>query len=276
MKRLRHKERIIGPLDFHDRHNLTIPPHLSILQHQLEDLARYTRDHHMVLNSKKTKCLPFLKSKVNDFMPQLKIEGEDYLEVIYSLKLVGLVVTSGVNWHEHVDYTVKRVNKVLWQLTRFKQYGAPEEKLVKFYVLKIRSILMFGAVCYHSSISLELSQRLELQQKRSFAIILGPKYSGYKGACDSLNLPRIDKLRDLASLKWAMKAKDNSKHSHLFPLNKCPVETRNKKKFSEYSCKSAKYFNSAVPYMTRLLNSHYEKREDKITITTNSGLVITV
>ena len=218
----------------------------------------------MVLNVKKTKCLPFLKSHIKDFMPQLG--GEDYLEVVYALKLVGLVVTSNVSWHEHVDYTVKRVNKVLWQLTRFKQYGAPEDKLVTFYILKIKYILMFKAVCYHSSISLELSQKLELQQKRSFAIILGSKYSGYKGACSLLNLPRIDTFREHASLKWALKAKDNLKHSHSF--NKCKVDTRSKK--------GAKYFNSAVPYKTRILNSHYGKRQDTIPITTNSRLVITV
>jgi hypothetical protein len=50
------KNRIIGPLNFHDRFNLTMPNHLSILQHQLEDLQIFTKEHHMKLNSSKTKC----------------------------------------------------------------------------------------------------------------------------------------------------------------------------------------------------------------------------
>ena len=87
-------------------------------------------------------------------MPQLQLEDGTFLEVIYKLKLVGLVITSELSWSAHVDYTVKRVNKIMWQLTRFKQLGAKQDKLLTFYKLKIRSILMFGAICFHSSLSI--------------------------------------------------------------------------------------------------------------------------
>ena len=156
-----------------------MPPHKSILQHQMQDLKVFTKQHHMVLNSKKTKCIPFNSSKSKDFMPQLQLEDGSFLEVIYQLKLVGLVITSELTWSAHVDYTVKRVNKVLWQLTRFKQLGAAQEKLITFYKLKIRSILMFGAVCFNSSLTIQQSQLLELQQRRSLLIILGLQYRSY-------------------------------------------------------------------------------------------------
>ena len=93
--------------------------------------------------------------------------------MIYEIKLVSLVLTSDLSWNSHISYTVTRVNKVIWQLVRFKQLGAPREKLKTLYILKIRSILMFGAVCYDSSLTLELSKKLEMQQKRSLAVILG-------------------------------------------------------------------------------------------------------
>ena len=76
-------------------------------------------------------------------MPQLQLEDVSYLEVIYQLKLVGLVINSELSWSAHIDYTVKIVIKMLWQLTRFKQIGASKDKLVQFYTLKIRSMLMF-------------------------------------------------------------------------------------------------------------------------------------
>ena len=135
LSKLKEKERIIGPLDYRDRFNLTMAPEDSILRHQLEDLVLYTQKHHMVLNSKKTKCIPFINSQTKDFMPQLKIQEDDFLEVIYQLKLVGLVVTSDLTWHKHVKYTVGRVNKIMWQLLRFKQYGATQDKLVIFYII---------------------------------------------------------------------------------------------------------------------------------------------
>ena len=165
------RESIVGPLNWHDRFQLSLPADKSILQHQLSDLQEFTNMHHMKLNFSKTKCLPFINSKTRDFMPELSLEKGINLEVIYELKLVGLVVSSDLTWTAHVDYTVTRVNRVLWQLTRFRRLGASQTKLVTFYILKIRSILMFGAVCYHSALTRELSHQLELQQKRSLAII---------------------------------------------------------------------------------------------------------
>ena len=41
---------------------------------------------------------------------------------------------------------------------------------------------------------------------------------------------------------------------NLFPLNSCKIDTRAKKKFKEYQCRTTKYYNSAVPAMTRQLN----------------------
>ena len=50
-------------------------------------------------------------------MPQLSIDSDSSLEIIYSLKFVGLVIISDLSWLSHVEYTVDRVNKILWQLT---------------------------------------------------------------------------------------------------------------------------------------------------------------
>ena len=248
------KERIVGPPDWHDRFHLAMPPEQSILQHQLQDLLRFTTKHSMVLNAKKTKVFPFINSKTRDFVPQLSIETGKELEVIYQLKLVGVVITSDLTWQAHVEYTVKRVNSKLWQLARFRRLGAPREKLIKFYVLKIRSILMFAAVCFHHSLTIEQSQRIEMQQKRSCAIILGSKYKNYKWALYLTSLPRLDNLREEACLKWAVSAKNNPLHSSLFPLNTCNIETRTKKTFREYKCVTTKFYKSAVPAMTRKLN----------------------
>ena len=47
---LKQKRRIVGPLNYHDRFNLTLPPEKSTLQHQLQDLVHYTAQQSMVLN----------------------------------------------------------------------------------------------------------------------------------------------------------------------------------------------------------------------------------
>ena len=181
-----------------------------------------------VLNSWKTKSIPFNNSLTKDFIPKFSV-GQDQLEVVYKLKLVGLVLNSELTWDSHIDYTVGRVNKVLWQLTRFRQHGADRKKLIQFYILKILSILMFCAVCFHSSLTKEHSRQLELQQKRSLACLLGSDYQNYNNALSVTSLTRLDTLREEACLKWAIKAETNPQHSHLFPVNPSVINTRFRK-----------------------------------------------
>ena len=79
------KEKIIGPFNWHDYYNLTLPAEKFIIQHQLSDLAKFTEINFMKLNKSKTKCFPFISSTTKDFMPQLPLEQGSLLEVIYEL-----------------------------------------------------------------------------------------------------------------------------------------------------------------------------------------------
>jgi hypothetical protein len=273
LSKLRKKERIIGPPNYHDRFHLEFPAEESILQHQLQDLKQFTLDHSMKMNCKKTKCLPFINSKTKDFVPSLYLEKDSNLEVIYQLKLVGIIITSDLSWQGHMDYTLSRVNKSIWQLVRFKQLGAPREKLITLYTLKIRSILMFGAICFHSSLTLEQSAKLELQQKRCLAVILGTDYINYSNALGLTMLPRLDTFRKDACLKWAIKAQNDPKHSELFPLTTSQRTTRYRIKFEEQFCKSVKLYKSTIPYMRRELNRYYKQKEHPLTLTTKSGSI---
>jgi hypothetical protein len=161
---------------------------------------------------------------------------------------------------------------------RLKQLGASREKLTEFYVLKIRSILMFGAVCFHSALSEELSRRLELQQRRSLITILGPDYHSYRRALQLTGLPRLDNLREEACLKWAVKAQANPQHAHLFPIRQTAADTRSGRRFEEYWCKGTKFYTSAVPAMVRALNASeaLPAGNRQLTIQTNSGATIVI
>ena len=74
LKSLIEDKQIIGPQPYHGRFNLTQPPSKSILQHQLQDLVKYTKENHMILNSKNAKCMPFNRSITRDFIPKLSVE----------------------------------------------------------------------------------------------------------------------------------------------------------------------------------------------------------
>ena len=167
-----------------------------------------------------------------------------------------------MTWNAHVSYTVNRVNRTIWQLVRFKQLGASQSKLRTFYILKIRSILMFASVCFHSSLTNELSQKLELQQKRCLAVILGSHYRSYSNALSITQLPRLDTLRSEVFTKWALKAQKDPLHSNLFPLNTSTVNTRFPNKFREYICHTEKFYKSTVPSMIRSLNNIFSSHDN--------------
>ena len=142
---------------------------------------------------------------------------------------------------------------------------------------------MFGAVCFHSSLTKEHSRQLELQKKRSLACILGSDYQNYHHALSITALTRLDTLREEACLKWANKAEANPQHSHLFPANTSIEVTRFRKQFKEYKCKGSTFYNSAVPSMLRALKKHnmqfnsiIGRSGGEVTVTTNSGIVLTV
>ena len=116
---------------------------------------------------------------------------------------------------------------------------------------------MFGAVCFHSSLSLELSRKIELQQKRSLAVILGTEYKSYSNALIVTSLPRLDDLRETTCLKWAIKTQANPQHSDLFRLNQ--NRTRQTNKFIEPLCRGTKLYKSAIPSMTRAMNKFHKE-----------------
>ena len=121
---------------------------------------------------------------------------------------------------------------------------------------------MIESVCFHSSQTNELSQKLELQQIRSLAVILGSQYRSYSQALTLTCLPRLDTLRSEACTKWALKAHNDPLHSDIFPLNTSTVNTRFRTKFKEYFCHTMKFYKSTIPSMIRSLNDIYSKHDD--------------
>jgi hypothetical protein len=212
-------------------------------------------------------------------MPQLSIAEGQNLEVVYEQKLVGMVISSDMRWDSHVAYTIKRVNSKIWELARFKRLGAARDKMVTYYTLKIRSILMFGAACYHSALTLKLRRRLEQQQKKCLKIILGSQYKNYENARNITQLPELEALREETCFKWAVKAQSSPQHSHLFNVNQSEADTRHRDEFLEPQCQGERYYSSAIPAMTRALNAAGRLpagRPLPTTIITNSGDEITI
>ena len=126
------KDITIGPLNFHERHGLQLPPEKTILQHKLGDLLKFTEENKMVINAKKTKILPFNFTKSMHFIQEMSFPGGGTLDVIYQTKLVGVIIDTSLSWGPHIEFSVRNALKKLWLLIRFKNLGASKAQLLHF------------------------------------------------------------------------------------------------------------------------------------------------
>ena len=161
----------IGPLNYHERCGLLLPPDKSILQHKLADIQQFTQRNMMMVNKKKTMVMPFNFTLKYDFIPWLNCPGEDPLKVIYETKLLGVTLTSDLTFTRHVEEITKKVTKNMWLLLRFRDMGANREQLLNLWQQKGRSILEFASPVFFSRLTVEQSKEIEDCQRKAFAII---------------------------------------------------------------------------------------------------------
>ena len=246
---------LIGPPNMHETSGFYLPPNNSILQHMLSDLLTFTEANKMKINTSKTKIVPFNLSKKYDFLPQLNFPDLAPLDVIYETKLLGITLASDLSWWPHINDITKRATSKLWVLVRFKSLGGSTDQLVQVYMTRIRSTLEFAAPVFHSSLTKEQSKKVERVQKKALLIILGRKYQCYESSLAQLNLERLDLRRLNHCRNFALKCAKSSRHCSMFSVNpNLRQNMRHPKPFLERSCQTARHYNSAIPFLSRLLN----------------------
>ena len=108
----------------------------------------------------------------------------------------------------------------LSMLTRLKYVGVKTEDLIDIYKLYIRSIIEYCSVAFHSSLTIEQSDRLERIQRVCLRVILGEMYVGYSGALEMCGLETLILRRQRKCLNFSLKCVKHKRNSTLFPLNK--------------------------------------------------------
>ena len=90
-------------------------------------------------------------------------------------------------------------------------------------------------------------------RKNTLKIIFGAAYTSYEDLLIEIDESSLKERRDELSLKFAQKFLKNDKFCDWFPLG---VSTRGGSHFFEAEAKTKRLKNSAIPYMTRLLNQN--------------------
>ena len=153
-------------------------------------------------------------------------------------------------------------------ITKLKYVGVSTEDLLEIFIIFIRSVLEYCCVVWHSSLTLEQKDDLELVQLVCLKVILGDNCVDYYAALEMTGLEELPIRREAICLSFAQKCTKHPKHQHKFSLNN-PMEQvvptghlyqlRGRELFTENFARSAHYQKSAIPYLQRLLNKHADK-----------------
>ena len=248
------EDRLERPLNYHQRTEQTLKEDSSQVEHQLEKVHQYAITNEMKINQQKTKIMLFNTSTTNDFQPEMKIDGIK-IEVVEQMKLLGVIISNDLKWHENTNFISKKAFGRLWLLRRLKNMGASQTILLDIYNKQIRSVLEFGSVVWNSGLTQDNVTQIERVQKSAFGVILGSHYNTCEEACEKLKMKTLSERRKLLSIKFAVKASKHPVHKTWFVQNQEESKTRvDKPKYKPVCARTERFLKSAIPYLTDLLN----------------------
>ena len=184
-----------------------------------------------------------------DFFPKIKL-SDDILEVVESMRLVGLIISDDLSWEQNTDSMVKRAYSKLWILRRLKAMGTESSTLRLVYFRHIRCILEFGVPAWNGAITKKQASKIERVQKVVLHIIYGNNLS-YRKLCKKFKLEILSQRRERLCVNFAKKALKNKKFKDWFKVNSNNSGT----KFAPTIARTTRLKKAPIPYLTRLLNS---------------------
>jgi hypothetical protein len=234
---------------------LYFPPESFNTQRSLDKISAWTDKNLMRINADKTNYMVFSRS-LSDFATRLHLNNSK-IDQVPTAKIVGVWLQSNLKWDKNTkELTMKAFSRIS-MITKLKYVGVGTDDLIDIYKLYIRSIVEYCSVVWHSSLTGELSRKLEMVQKTCLRVILGDKYESYSDALEICNLKNLYERREERCISFAKKCLNHPVHSKLFPLNKNNDNNMHKsrEKYVVNFGRTNAYMDSTVPYLQRTLNN---------------------
>ena len=103
----------------------------------------------------------------DNFTTRPIVLGNNTVECVTTYKLLGIIISNDLKWHEHIDYISKKASKRLYSLRILKKVDVGREGILKVYVTTIIPIYLEYGVQVWTDIPEFLSNKLESIQKRA-------------------------------------------------------------------------------------------------------------
>ena len=229
-------------------------------QQSLNYISNWTRENLMKLNEAKCNYMVFSRSRTQ-FATRLIINNQT-LDKLSVTKMLGIWISEDLSWSRNCQEICRKAYSRLSMITKLKYVGVGFEDLLDIYILFIRSVTEYCAVAFHSSLTIEQSDKLEKIQKTCLKVILGDMYIDYSAALEMCGLQTLSDRRGKRCLDFSLKCIKHEKNNRIFPVNPSTSEhyIRNKETFQVNFARTNDYKESAVPYCQRLLNDYFNQK----------------
>ena len=143
----------------------------------------------MAINEDKSNFILFSRSK-EEFTSRITI-NENNISKVSIIKILGVWLQEDLKWQENTKQICKKAFSGVSLLSKLKYVGINTDDLLTIYKLFIRCIPEFCSTAFHSSLTEELSNKIENIQSTSLKIILCDNYVNYSAALEMCNLEKL-------------------------------------------------------------------------------------
>ena len=138
----------------------------TFIQNAVTDVERWSNVNKLQLNADKCKEMVIDFKRQKQQFDAITINSKE-LELVSSAKVIGVIISSSLQWVDHVNEVIKKANKRLYFLILLKRANVPACNIVNFYCTVIRPpVLEYCAPVFHHALPVYLSDDLERIQKR--------------------------------------------------------------------------------------------------------------
>ena len=190
----------------------------SQLQTDLDNLGAWCAENDMLPKPEKCHMMHICNLRNEPVIPNFVLNNER-INTTDNMKLLGVTIQSNLNWDTQVNQMISKASKRMYMLYVLKRFRASAEDLTSVFRMYVRPILGYASPLWHSSLTKQQSDQLELIQKRACRIILGTVYGSYAEALEQLELCSLVKRREDLLRGFGQSIQKSERHRAMLPAS---------------------------------------------------------
>lgn len=169
---------------------------------EMKKITTWLDANKLSLNVKKTKFMVFHTSQRKVAYPELIINGLS-IERVSEFKFLGLVLSSNLKWHNHINYISIKISRIIGIMYRLKDVY-PQAILQILYNSLIVPHFTFGLLSW--GLKIGNGHKLHLYQKKALRIMTNSDYLAHtEPICKQLGIVKVHDMYNLAVWKFYYK-----------------------------------------------------------------------